>query len=76
MTDLTYLNTGLFTRFIPNTPAGEDAWRCMVNQEGSASVLSIHAANVIGQLRKAGYSVGKGKPVKMSDDELLTELGV
>lgn len=69
--DLEYITTGLFTRFVPNTPIGEDAWRQM-----DGAVLSIHAKNVIGQLRRAGYSVRKAKPVKQSMDELLAELEV
>jgi len=56
--DITYTTSGLFTRFMPNTPAGEDAWRHMEAQYGT-SVLNIHANNVIGQLRDAGYSVAK-----------------
>lgn len=70
--DLEYINTGLFTRFVPNTPAGEDAWRVM---DGGA-VLSIHAANVIAQLRKAGYGVAKAKKPAQTIDEILAELGV
>lgn len=76
--DLEYINTGLFTRFIPNTPAGENAWRVMHEANGE-TVLSIHAANVIGQLRRAGYSVAKAKKAPAwtaADDQLLAELGV
>lgn len=78
-TDLQYTTTGLFTRFIPNSPAGEDAWREMAKETGNAAVLSIHAANVIAQLRKAGYSVAKAKKAPAwtsADDQLLAELGV
>jgi len=76
--DLEYITTGLFTRFIPVTKAGEDAWRVMHEAKGDA-VLSIHAENVIGQLRRAGYKVTKAKkPAKVTAkevDELLKELG-
>lgn len=78
MIDLTYLDKGLFTTFIPHTPAGENAWRVMHEANGEA-VLSIHAKNVIGQLRKAGYSVTKAKKAPAwtgADDELLAQLGV
>jgi len=67
--DLEYINTGMFTRFVPNTPAGEDAWRVM-----DGCVLSIHLDNVLRQLRKAGLSVGKARPAQVNDDELLKEL--
>lgn len=76
--DLTYINTGLFTRFIPHTKAGEDAWRVM-NAANGETVLSIHSENVIGQLRRAGYSVAKAKKASAwtsADDQLLAELGV
>lgn len=43
--DLEYIKTGLFTRFMPNTSAGEDAWRVMHEANGE-TVLSIHAAIV------------------------------
>lgn len=77
-TDITYLDKGLFTTFIPHTAAGESAWRVMQEANGE-TVLSIHAKNVINQLRKAGYSVAKAKKAPAwtsADDKLLTELGV
>lgn len=75
MTDLEYITTCLFTRFMPNTPAGEDAWRTMAAETGNAAVLSIHAAAVIAQLRKAGYSVAKARKVDKGEiDKILAEL--
>lgn len=74
--DIEYANHGLFTRFYPVTAAGEDAWREMAKDDGVAAFLTMHAANVIAQLRKAGYRVAKAKPVKQSADELLAELGI
>ncbi len=77
--DLTYITTGLFTRFMPETKAGEAAWNEMAKDDGCAVVLSIHAKNVISQLRKAGYSVAKEKKAPAwtsEDDKLLAELGV
>lgn len=79
MTDITYLDKGMFTTFIPHTSAGEAAWRPMAEETGNAAVLSIHAKNVIAQLRKAGYSVAMAKKAPAwtsADDELLAELGV
>lgn len=74
ISDLEYINTGMFTRFMPNTAAGETAWREMAKEEGSAAVLSIHAASVIKQLRKAGYTVTKAKPSPESIDDILAQL--
>lgn len=74
--DLTYITSGLFTRFYPNTRAGEAAWKEMAQQTGCAAVLSIHAKGVIGQLRAAGYSVGKqkqAKPVTAQEIEKILE---
>jgi hypothetical protein len=77
MIDLTYTSDKMFTRFIPETTAGETVWRQMYEQHGAAAVLNFEAARVIAEMRKAGYKVGKAKPVKldMSDDELLAALG-
>lgn len=75
MVDIEYINTGMFTRFMPNTPAGEDAWREMAKEDGCAAVMSIHAKSVIAQLRAAGYSVAKAKKPTQSIDEILAELG-
>ena len=74
MKDLSYINTGLYTRFVPNTTAGEAAWRVMASQDGCGAILSVHLPQVLAQLRKAGYSVEKAKPCKVNDDELLREL--
>lgn len=74
MTDLTYIRDGLFTRFMPETKAGEDAWRIMAKADGVAAVLTIHEQSVFKQLRAAGYKIAKAKPVKLSDDDLLNEL--
>lgn len=77
--DLEYIESGLFTHFMPETKAGEAAWNEMAKDDGCAAVLSIHAKNVICQLRKAGYSVAKANkpaPWTSADDELLAELGV
>lgn len=71
--DLEYIKTGLFTHFMPNTTAGEDAWRVM-HEANSDAVLSTHAKSVIGQLRRAGYSVAKAKKPTQSIDEILAEL--
>lgn len=76
MTDLTYTNDGLFTRFYPETDEGENAWREMALEDGVAAVMSVHAKAVIAQLRAAGYVVRKAKPCAMSVDDILAELGV
>ncbi len=76
--DFEYRITGLFTSFLPNTPAGEDAWREMASK-GHEAILSIHTGAVLAQLRAAGYSVRKAlKPAKVTAseiDNLLAELG-
>lgn len=76
MPDLTYITDKLFTRFIPQTEAGENAWREMGD---NTAVLNIHAKNVIAQLRAAGYEVAKHRKgaskLSASDYELLAQLG-
>ena len=78
MSDLTYTQDGMFTRFIPVTTAGEDAWRTMAAESnGTPAFLNHLAKGVISQLRAAGYKVTKARPVKVSDkeiDNLLAQL--
>lgn len=76
MIDLEYTTNGLFTRFYPNTPAGEDAWREMAMEDGVAAMLSMHVKSVIAQLRGAGYTVARAKKSSQTIDEILAELGV
>lgn len=75
MTDLTYRDDGLFTRFFPETNEGEKVWNEMAEQYGGvAAVLSIQAKSVIAQIRRAGYSVAKAKKCTQSVDDILAEL--
>lgn len=78
-TDLTITRSGLFSRYLPNTPAGENVWRELAAQtDGTGKVLAIHEASITAQLRAAGYTVSARKPrgPKMTADELLAALGV
>ena len=73
--DISYTTGKMFTTFFANTKAGETAWNTIAETMGGvAKVLNIHAANTIYQLKKAGYSVGKEKPSKLSIDDILNEL--
>jgi hypothetical protein len=75
--DLTYRTDGTFTQFLPESKAGETAWNQMAELTGgTGKVLTMHKQNVIGQLRRAGFKVGKAKPVDMSLDQILDELEV
>lgn len=78
--DLTYREDGPFTAFLPESAAGEAAWRRMAElTDGTGKVLAIHAEGVLSQLRAAGYVVRKASPVRplaISDHELLAALGV
>lgn len=76
MYDLNYTQDEMFTRFLANTPAGEDAWRVIAaGCDGVAAVFNHQAAGTLAQLRRAGYSVGKAKPSKVNIDDILAELG-
>ena len=77
--DITYKQDGMFTRFFPESTAGEAVWNEMASKmDGVAAVLNFEAKAIIAQIRAAGYKVAKAKPVKldMADDELLAALGV
>lgn len=78
MADLIYMTDGMFTRFVPQTQSGENAWRQLAAQtDGTGAVLATHADSVIAQLRRVGYNVTKakrGKSSAIADDALLAEL--
>lgn len=77
-TDLSYIDQGLFTAFVPNTKEGEQAWNELASvTDNTGKVLTVQAKQFIHQLRKAGYTVSKAKPVKLSAkdlDNMLDEL--
>ncbi len=77
--DLSWSDDGWFTQFLPNTKAGEDAWRVVATYtDGTGKVFSVHAADTIRQLRAKGYTVANarraGKCSGADDDALLAEL--
>ena len=64
MTDLTYTQNGMFTRFIAASDVGEDAWRQMAKAlGGDVAILNSQLKSTLYQLRKAGYKVTKAKKV-------------
>jgi hypothetical protein len=79
-TDLLYMKQGLFTAFIPESKAGEDAWRELAKQtDGTGKVFTHHLKAVISQLRKAGYTVRQAEKksaaqVKSEMAEIIKEL--
>lgn len=58
--DITYINSGIFITFLPNTQEGEKVWRQMYDDECD-KVLKPHAPQIIARLKAAGYSVRKGQ---------------
>ncbi len=81
MQDFTYTQTTKsMVTFLPNTPQGEQAWREIATQNnGHMNFFNFEKQNVINQLKRAGYTVAKAKPSKITVDEifkLMDELGV
>lgn len=76
--DLIYWRDDLFTRFHPETKAGEDAWRAIAAKcDGTAAVFHHQEASTLRRLRAAGFSAAFRRAVPvgdMTDDELLHEL--
>jgi hypothetical protein len=65
--DLTYAcHDGIWTRFYPETPRGEDAYAVMAATvaDGVVAFLPGQVPGVLAQLRAAGLSVSKAAPVK------------
>lgn len=76
--DLTYFTNGLFTLFLPNTKAGEYVWREMLSREGGGGdvIYTIQLASVLKQIRRAGYTVTKAKPITAKQRaNIFAELG-
>jgi len=80
--DLTYSCTdGIWTRFWPHSPAGEDAWRVMAaaDPDGVVAFAPMQVPGVMRQLKAAGLTVGKAKATRpLTADEIdamLAELG-
>ena len=70
MSDLTYRNDGMFVTFTPQTALGERVWSEM-NAKDNHTVFACHLPAVLKQIRAAGYSVTKSKPVKAAGDDAL-----
>jgi hypothetical protein len=71
MTDLIYIEKGLFTTFIPETDQGIELY----NQLGdNTTIITIHLKSVLQQIRKAGYSVKKAPKRKPVTQEELNEI--
>ena len=76
MSDIQYIEQGLFTSFVPTSQDGEKLWLQLINQNsGSGKILTIHAKSVISQIEKAGYTVSKAGKVSSKDIKgILKEL--
>lgn len=60
--DLTYLKQGLFTAFVPQSKAGEDAWREIAKHtDGTGKVFTAQLPSFLREIRKAGYAVKQQK---------------
>lgn len=71
--DIEYIKRGMFTTFFPNTEEGISVWEIM-EKNGGSKILSIHTDAVIQQIRAAGYSVKKARPIKSSGDDIIADL--
>jgi hypothetical protein len=77
MPDFTYRADGEFVQLLPENPAAVAAWNDIAAQtDGTGKILAPHWPAVARQLRAAGYSVRKARPVAESDSELLRGLGM
>jgi len=74
--DLVYHKQGLFTAFIPQSKAGDDAWLELASQtQGTGKVFTAQLSATLSSLRAAGYTVGKAKkPSEKEIDSMIEEL--
>ena len=74
MSDLVYIQNGFYTRFLANTPEGEQAYNEIVRVTGDNAIRNDHVKAVLKQLRKAGYKVTKAKVSNKSKESVLSEI--
>jgi len=72
--DLEYIRNDLFTTLFPVSAEGRKVYNQIALNFKDAFMVNQVAQDVMKQLRKAGYSVRKAKPVKMTNEELLEAL--
>ena len=80
MTDMTFIDNGMFVNLMPNNTDAEKAW-CLISEAFPGCSIPFTAwPSVKSQLKATGYSVRKHrkmKPVTSEEiDGLLAELGV
>lgn len=77
MTDIIYIDQGLFFTLLPESDSGVKVWNELAVQNGgNVKLFHMHAKQLIAQLRSGGYKVTKRKPFKVNADKLLAELGI
>lgn len=74
MSDLIYTQNGFFTRFVPNTKEGEEAYNEIYRVTGDGAVRNDHLKATLKQLRNAGYKVSKAKVSKVKKEKVMSEI--
>ena len=74
MADLIYTQNGFFTRFVPNTKEGEEAYNEIYRITGDGAVRNDHLKATLKQLRCAGYKVSKAKVSKAKKEKVMSEI--
>jgi len=57
--DITYLKTGLFTTFFPESKEGETIYNEIIEQNGSPKIFTRDLKNTLYQIKKAGYWISR-----------------
>jgi hypothetical protein len=74
MNDITYIQNGFFTRFLPDTKDGEGAVNEIIRVTGDNVIRNDHLKAILKQLRQAGYKVKKAIVTKESKEKVLAEI--
>lgn len=74
--DIVYLKQGPFTAFIPQSKAGEVAWRELaIKTGGTGKFYNVQVPAIKASLKAAGYIVrASKKPSKKEINSLMAEL--
>ena len=74
MPDFEYTTDGLFAHIMPASEPGKRQWNELAAQGFNGKVIVLQFAQFCADLKAAGYTIRKARPVRISDEDLLALL--